>query len=95
MGSVEKDILLYNIGINHLELNDYEKCIHYVKRAISYNRKSSYFYCLGYCYIKKEDYGSALFNFIISLELDESNSNSKNAIELITRAIKDGDIKSE
>lgn len=83
----EVESCYYNMAVSYMKLKEYDDGIECLKNAISYNRKSKYFYNLGCCYYNKKDLGSAMFNLIIAYGLDDEDEDIRDAIDIISKVI--------
>ena len=83
----EAEMSYYNMGIAYIKLEEFDKAIHCMEKAISFEMENKYFYSLGYCYYMKKDCGSALFNFIIASKLDEEDLATKEAVKTLIEVI--------
>lgn len=77
----------YNIGTAYIKLNEYDKGIPFFKKAIGIKKEARCFFNLGACYFGNKNYTAALFNFILALKLDESDIDTKEAINTVTNKL--------
>ncbi|MGL5378979.1 tetratricopeptide repeat protein [Clostridium sp.] len=73
----------YNSGVCFIKLKDFDNAITMLKRAISIQKESKYFFNLAYCYAMKEEKSKALIYFNMAWSLDENDEDCEKAINLI------------
>ena len=73
----------YNCGVCFIKLKDFDNAIIMIKKALSIQKESKYFFNLAYCYAMKEDTNKALIYFNMAWSLDSSDLDCEKAINLI------------
>ncbi|GAB6170432.1 tetratricopeptide repeat protein [Clostridium carnis] len=73
----------YNSGVCYIKLKKFDLAIDMIKKAISMQQESKYFFNLAYCYAMKEETSKALIYFNIAWSLDSSDEDCEKAINLI------------
>ncbi|WP_327786704.1 tetratricopeptide repeat protein [Clostridium moniliforme] len=73
----------YNSGVCFIKLKNYDCAINMLKKAITFQMDSKYFFNLGYCYAMKQNNKKALIYFNISWALDNKDKDCEKAINLI------------
>ncbi|NLK93691.1 MAG: tetratricopeptide repeat protein [Clostridiales bacterium] len=78
----------YNAGVCFIKLKDYDNAITMLKKAISINGESKYYFNLGYCYAMKDITNKALLYFNLAWAKNNDDEDCEKAINLITHKIK-------
>ena len=78
----------YNAGVCFIKLKDYDNAITMLKKAISINGESKYYFNLGYCYAMKDITNKALLYFNLAWAKNNDDEDCEKAIKLITHKIK-------
>lgn len=78
----------YNAGVCFIKLKDFDNAIDMLKKAISIQNESKYFFNLGYCYAMKECSSKALRLFNLAWSLNHDDNDCEKAINLIISRIK-------
>lgn len=73
----------YNAGVCYIKLKDFSEAIGMIKKAITLQKDSKYFFNLAYCYAMLEDSNKALIYFNRAWALDSSDNDCEKAIKLI------------
>ncbi len=73
----------YNIGVCFIKLKDFDAAINMIKKALTMQKESKYYFNLAYCYAMKEDTHKALINFNIAWAIDSTDNDCEKAINLI------------
>lgn len=73
----------YNSGVCFIKLKNYDSAINMLKKALSIQMDSKYFFNLGYCYAMKDDSKKALIYFNKSWALNHSDKDCEKAINLL------------
>lgn len=76
---------LYNLGMCYLQLEDYKESEKWIRKIKNKGNKEHY--AIGYCLVGQEDYGGALFNFLLASQYDEQDEHTINAIEQCIKII--------
>ncbi|MGL4571444.1 MAG: tetratricopeptide repeat protein [Clostridium sp.] len=79
----------YNSGVCFIKLKNFDEAICMLKRAITLQRDSKYFFNLGYCYAMKDLNNKALIYFNMSWSLNNKDKDCEKAINLILSKKKD------
>ena len=78
----------YNSGVCFIKLKDYDSALSMLKKAISLQKESKYYFNIGYCYAMKEESQKALINFNLAWALNNQDSDCEKAIQIIIAKIK-------
>ena len=73
----------YNSGVCYIKLKNFDKAIEMIRRALSMQQESKYYFNLAYCYAMKEEVKKALIYFNMAWSLDSSDTDCEKAIKLI------------
>lgn len=73
----------YNIGVCYIKLKKFNDAIKNIKKALSFQQESKYFFNLAYCYAMLDSTKKALIYFNVAWSLDNSDIECEKAINLI------------
>lgn len=73
----------YNIGVCYIKLKDFDCAIEMIKKSLSLQKESKYYFNLAYCYAMKQETNKALLYFNLAWSLDSSDSDCEKAIKLL------------
>ena len=73
----------YNCGVCFIKLKEFDKAMEMIKKALTMQQESKYYFNLAYCYAMKEDVKKALIYFNMAWSLDSSDTDCEKAIKLI------------
>ena len=73
----------YNIGVCYIKLKCFDNAITMLKKSLSFQKESKYYFNLAYCYAMKHETNKALIYFNIAWALDSSDVDCEKAIKLI------------
>ncbi|MBE6053800.1 MAG: tetratricopeptide repeat protein [Clostridium sartagoforme] len=73
----------YNSGVCYIKLKNFDKAIEMIRKALSMQQESKYYFNLAYCYAMKEEVKKALIYFNMAWSLDSSDTDCEKAIKLI------------
>ena len=73
----------YNIGVCFIKLKKFDDAIDMLKKAISLQTESKYFFNLGYCYSMKNCLDKALCHFNLAWSIDPDDDECEKSVNLI------------
>ena len=73
----------YNAGVCFIKLKDFNSAIEMLKKALSIQKDSKYYFNLAYCYAMNEDKNKALIYFNRAWSLDSTDKDCEKAIDLL------------
>lgn len=77
----------YNAGVCYIKLNQYEKAVEMITKALDLYQDSKYFFNLAYCYSMTNNTSKALRYFNLAWALDNADNDCEKAISLILSKI--------
>ncbi|MFA9397367.1 MAG: tetratricopeptide repeat protein [Clostridiaceae bacterium] len=85
-----KSSSLYNQGVCHIKLKEYEDAIPCLKKAIELKKESKYYFNLGYAYAMLNTKDKALIYFNLAWSYDNNDKDCERAINIILKTYKTG-----
>lgn len=79
---------LYNAAVCLIKLRNFSEAIEYLKKALTIQKDSKYFFNLGYCYVMLNEKALALQYFNTAWSYDNSDEDCEKSINIILKFLR-------